>query len=317
MTSQLPRYRAGFAVLTAALILLAGCSKNAGGTNDGAPVAAPAEGQRSDTGAGGTAAQPPTGAPALDVAPIEHSIVYTGSITVRVSNVGSAADHATAIAIAAGGHVGTDKRGNEEQASEADLVLRVPADRFDTTMADLARLGTELNRSTQAEDVTEAVVDINVRIAAQQASVDRVRTLLAKANSVGEVVSIESELTKREADLASLQARQRVLADQVALSTITITLLGPSAPVPAPAKSDTGFVAGLRAGWQAFKASVQIVLEILGALIPFMIALGLPLWLVIALVRRRRRNSPPTLAPVAMPAGPPPTHPGPAGDQPS
>ena len=68
----------------------------------------------------------------------------------------------------------------------------------------LAQLGDEQTRSVQTQDVTESLVDVESRLVTQQASVDRVRALLAKANTIGEVVSIESELTKREADLDSL-----------------------------------------------------------------------------------------------------------------
>ena len=47
----------------------------------------------------------------------------------------------------------------------------------------------------------------DARVASQRASVDRVRALLSEARSIGDVVAIESELTRREADLDSLTGR--------------------------------------------------------------------------------------------------------------
>ena len=51
----------------------------------------------------------------------------------------------------------------------------------------------------------------------------------------GDLVMLEKEVASREADLASLQAKKRRLADLTALSTITVTFLGPAAPAtPTP-----------------------------------------------------------------------------------
>jgi hypothetical protein len=186
-------------------------------------------------------------------------------------------------------------------------VLRVPADKFSTTLSDLSRLGTEESRSVQTEDVTETVIDLDARLATQRTSVNRVRALLERANSVGEIVSIEAELTRREAELASLEQRKAKLSDQVSLSTITVDLRGPEAPSEQPTEQ-TGFVAGLKAGWNGFLASVQVVLTIVGWLLPWLLAIGAPLWLVLWLLRRRRPSViQPAPAPATPASGPPPT----------
>jgi Flp pilus assembly protein TadB len=139
------------------------------------------------------------------------------------------------------------------------------------------------------QDVTATVIDLAARIQSQQASVDRVRALLARAQSIADITSIESELARRESDLESLKAQQRNLDDLTALSTIAVTLLGPDAATPAaPKPAQTGFLAGLKAGWKAFAASVGVLLTVLGAVLPFAVLIGVPLWL--ALVWRRRRN---------------------------
>src|SRR5688500_5361720 len=100
----------------AAAVAMAGCGSSDGGDDSassgfaGAPGAAPAEDgkaeapteQRDETSAGGVA---PGGAPArFDVD--ERSIIYTGSITVRVSKTGTvdaASVQAIALATGAGG----------------------------------------------------------------------------------------------------------------------------------------------------------------------------------------------------------------------
>ena len=229
------------------------------------------------------------------MAPEQRSIIYTGSITVKVPDVRSASDKAGTIAAGAGGFIGGDKRTLNGTRSEAQLVLRVPSAAFATTLDALGKIGTEEARSAQQEDVTEAVVDLDARIASQQASVNRTRALLARANTIGEIVSVESELTKREADLASLQARKRSLGDRVDLSTITVFLHAPDAPSPTPPKDETGFLAGLKNGWHAFVSSVEVLLTVVGALLPFAVAIAI-VWLAVWWLWRRRPRTAARLA---------------------
>jgi hypothetical protein len=228
---------------------------------------------------------------------VDRSIIYTGSITVRVDNVSEAAAKAIGIVTGAGGFVGGDKRSSNDRRSEATLELRVPAPRFTAVVDQLGRqLGTEEQRAINTEDVTEAVVDLDARIQTQQASVTRTRTLLSRARTIGEIVSVESELAKREAELASLQAKKRRLADLTTLSTITLVLLGPDADAPKKDEPATGFVAGVKAGWSAFLASMEVLLTVLGALLPWAIALGIPVFGLIWFIRRlgrRTRPAPP------------------------
>jgi len=232
----------------------------------------------------------------------ERSLIYTGSITIRVEKVVDAADRAITIATGLGGVVGADKRSLDAGRSEATLVLRVPADKFAAALNELSRqLGDEESRSIQTEDVTEAMIDLDTRLATQRASVERVRALLARARTIGEVVSVEGELTRREAELASLEQRKERLADQVALSTITVNLRGPEAP--GEKEPEQGFIAGLKAGWDGFLASVQVVLTVVGWLLPWLVVVGLPVWFAVWLLRRRPR---PVVAAPSTPDNPTP-----------
>jgi hypothetical protein len=296
------------AVLLGALAL-AGCSANRSGTS-GAPdnAAAPAAGAPNQysggDAAGGKAADAPapTSGDAGTLAPVqERSLIYTGTITVEVDSVAQRADAATAIALGAGGLVAGDNRTIDAGRSQATLILRVPANQFESTLDALSRLGTEESRQISADDVTEQMIDLDVRIAAQKASVNRVQALLAQAQSISEIMSIESELTRRQADLDSLTQRRAKMAGLVDLATVTAVLHGPDATIATPKEEQTGFLAGLRAGWHGFLASVAGVLTVAGYLLPWVVAIGVPLWLILWLTRRRRRArlTPPPPAPAA------------------
>ncbi|MGX6602470.1 DUF4349 domain-containing protein [Micromonosporaceae bacterium Da 78-11] len=307
------RRRNAFLLATALVagILLTGCGAD-GADSQSSPAggsvglsdkdaAVPAEAQ-----ADSEAQDSPARAPDLSVD--QRSIIYRGSLSVRVKEVNVAAAQATGIAATAGGFIGADNRSSGGSGSDtATMQLRVPAAKFTSTVDQLSKLGSEATREISTEDVTEQTVDLDARITVQQARVDSGRKLLAQAKSLTELVMLEKEVATRESDLASLQGKKRKLADLTALSTITVSFLAPDAPVVAEDDGPPGFLSGLAAGWDALLASLKVLLTVLGALLPWVIALGLPLWGVLYLLRRYRRGHPVT-RPALAPAGAPLPH---------
>jgi hypothetical protein len=300
-------------------VLLAGCT--AGGSDDSAQsTSAGAPGMAEPAApAGGNAAVPEgkdQAAQAPDLSVDQRAIVYTGSITVRVENVNAAAARAVGFATAAGGFVGQDNRTSGDGADQASLTLRVPAEKFTAVVDQLAGLGTEESRGLSTEDVTEETIDLDARITVQQARVDSGRRLLAQAKSLSDLVMLEKEVATRESDLASLQAKKRRLADLTALSTITAVLLDPQADT-ATGDDPPGFLAGLQGGWGALLASLAVLVTVIGAVLPWLIALGIPIWALFYGYRRWRRAhsaparpAPAPLTPAYATLGtPPPAHP--------
>lgn len=290
-----------------AAVALTACSAGAddsGSANGAAGVgqAEPAQGRAdapkkapaADADAGGAAQgnQAPTAQELVD----DRAIIFTGSISVRVDDVDAAAARVAAIATAAGGFVGGDKRTSDNQRSQATLTLRVPSGKFGGAVDEVSKLGKQESRDINTEDVTEEVVDLDAKITSQQASVARTRALFTQAKTISEIVSVEAELGKREAELATLQARKRKLDDLTTLSTITATLLGPEAPAaakPADESDKAGFLSGLRTGWHGFLGALGVLLAVLGFLLPFAIVLGIPAGVVWWLYRTRRRRAAP------------------------
>jgi hypothetical protein len=291
---------AGAATLLALLAVTACSSNNTSGSNSAAD-SAPDGGKSVPMAAGGDALN--SQADQSKTTPItaeQRSIIFTGTITVKVDDVVAAADRATATATGLGGYVAGDNRTLTDGGAQATLELKVPANTFESTLDGLAKLGTEEGRQVNAQDVTETMIDLDARIATQQASLDRVRQLLAQAKSIGDIVSLENELTSRQADLDSLTQRRNAMSGMVALATITVVLYGPTGPAP-ESKPKSGFMAGLRGGWDGFLTSVAAVLTVAGWLLPWIIALGVPAWVIMWLVRRRRRATTATIAATASP----------------
>lgn len=124
------------------------------------------------------------------------------------------------------------------------------------------------------------------RVASAKTTIASFRALLGRTTSVSEIIRVEQEISQREADLESLQARQRSLARQTAFATVTVRLEGTKAA--ARKRRAGGFTGGLASGWRAFTAFLSGLALLLGWTLPFLALaalVGLPAFL---LWRRRR-----------------------------
>jgi hypothetical protein len=287
--------------------VLAGCSgsgsDSGGGGGTGAVAPQSAADKAAGTAAGPAAASAAPGvarAPATDTTKsisLKPALIRTAELTVVVDDVPAEAEAAGVAARAAGGAVAGDNRSGSGTGAHATLVLEVPPDRMDAVLDQLGRLGDEQSRSSSTKDVTEDVADVDARVASMQASIARVRAILSRAEKIGDVVSVEGELSRRTTELESLQARQRALAGQVNFATITLQLRA-SQTAPAPAPDRAGFAGGLRDGWHAFTATLGWVLTAFGAVLPFLL-LATPV--AVAWLLRRRRLSAAPSAPAPRP----------------
>lgn len=321
---QRPRQsRRAWAIVAAALataIALGGCSAGSGGgsagsvASGGAAEPAPADqageaarqaGGKADSGAA-SAASPGT-ADLQASAVVGPRLIRTADVAVQVDDLAVAAGRVRAVAVGLGGSIASETTGFRQPAEltpvegnpgakpqaadrgESLLVLRVPEARLDVAIDQVAANGEELSRTSTSQDVTGDLADVSSRLATQRASVARVRALLGRATRLQDVVLLESEMSKRESDLEALEARLASLTDQADFATLSVTLRTP--PAAAAAKPDRGFVAGLHNGWKAIGASTNIVLTVLGALLPVALVLALLATPVLLVVRRRRGRS--------------------------
>jgi Domain of unknown function (DUF4349) len=159
-------------------LLLGGCSSagdnsaptSGGGVTDkrAAPEAAPP----ADAQSRGDTDKQATGATA---APVVRSLIYRGDITIRVDDVEKAAEQVSAMATTLGGHIDSEKRTTGTSQASATITIRVPSKEFSAAFDRLKGLGKEQSRSSNVEDVTEAVVDLDTRIASKKAQLEATR----------------------------------------------------------------------------------------------------------------------------------------------
>lgn len=207
-----------------------------GGTDDDGATSAEAEGSdemagsSADSGvSGGGGSDAPRTTPVnLTPADLGRSIVYTATVELQAADVNAAAAEARQAVAALGGVVFGQQSTSSPQPRTV-LVFKVGPDQFQAALDALGPLGDVVRRDVSADDVTERVVDLRSQIASAEVSVARLRDLLSDAGSVEAVAALEGQLLQRETALEQMRGQLRTLEDQVALSTITLTITQPSA----------------------------------------------------------------------------------------
>jgi hypothetical protein len=244
------------------------------------------------------------GSAAVAPAALEASrdaLARRASVALQVKDIGQAVAKVRGISAAAqglvltenigagGGAIPLDERSKVTATTYGEITISVPSSRLDDVVSQLGDVGTVIRSQSSSENVGAQIVDTDSRRKTMQASVDRVRALMDRATDIRQVVDLESELSRRQADLEALESQLASLKDSVAMSPVQVSLTTEPGVIAKPAET-TGFLAGLRNGWEAFTGSVSVLLTIVGAVLPFAllaVLVGLPLWVVL----RRRRGS--------------------------
>lgn len=282
---------------------VAGGSSNESAGRAAVPSAgdSPASGGDSAKPASGTGS---TGVTAANLAANQESLARRATIALQVKNIGQAvakvrATTATAQGIVLSENIGTANSdvpltdsAKVTATTYAEITISVPSTELDRVIAELGSVGTVIRSTSSSENVGGQIVDTASRLETMRVSVERVRAFLKDAKDLNQIVAMEAELTRRQSDLESLEAQLASLKGSVARSPVQISLTTqPNAIVEEP--DQAGFLVGLKGGWDAFTGSATVLLTVIGAMLPFLVVLGLmglPVWWYL---RRRRLVTPP------------------------
>ncbi|GAA3596712.1 DUF4349 domain-containing protein [Agrococcus terreus] len=240
------------------------------------------------------------------VAPSEdEAVIVSGALSMRVADPIATADRVADEAEQRDGGVDQRSEGasTDFEPAWSTLVVRVPAEEVEPMLTALRALGDVTRVDLGEQRVTAQVRDLEVRVDATRASVERLTELLASAADTETLLEVEAQLTQRTGELEQLLSEQRSLADQVAMSTLQVDIR--STTVQGPTGTPT-FWDGLVAGWAAFLAWGAAALYGFGEALPalvLLVLLGLAIWLVVRRILRRRPTSPTAGPAIGNPAG--------------
>jgi len=215
----------------------------------------------------------------------DRKIIQTASMSLQVKAVSEAFQEVTRTADAAGGFVSSSSFSNEGESQVASITIRVPAARFQETLASLRALAVKVeNEQSQANDVTEEYTDLGARLRNLQATEAQYIEFLKQAKDIGEVLQVQDRLNAVRADIEQAQGRINLLDNLADMSTITVHLSpeaaadsGGGGPNPAEAA---------KAAWDASLTTLRGLATGIVAVAAFSWWL-VPIFILLALVGRK------------------------------
>jgi len=182
----------------------------------------------------------------------------------------------------------------DETAKTGNMTVRIPAAGFQSFIDAVQLMSVEVTRiSTSGQDVTEEYVDLSARLANLEATADRVRAFLDETKNVEEALAVNQELSRLEGEIEVLKGRIKYLEQSSAFSTVTIDLTPDvlSQPIEVGGWQPQGVAkSALESLIAALQTLVDIAIWLLIFLLPVVIIIAIPIWLLVVLIRRWRRR---------------------------
>jgi mono/diheme cytochrome c family protein len=276
------------AVLIAAAVLTGGGGRSSSNSASSGVAASSAAGspEKSSASADAAAPQAPfrancanchssipqSGASTNQAAPAQPSvqprIIETGdaSLEVRTGQVPAALTKLQSLATSLGGLVAASQSESGPTPSGA-VTLRVPQAKVGELMSRLPSVGSVVSSSTNTKDVTGQYVDLTARLKALTATRDTYLTMLSKATTIGDTLSVQQQIDGIQQQIEQLQGEQKLLASQSDLATLDVNVSEKGAAATVPTEHHrNGFNAAVHRAWDRFTGGLESVVAASGTL---------------------------------------------------
>ena len=191
-------------------------------------------------------------------------VVKTGSIALVARDGGGSAllDAVQRAAAEAGGQVFSSSTQESAERPSGTVVVRVPADRFEVLVLAVRGLAEVASASSSGRDVTTETADLDAQVRSLTAARERFLTILGRADTVAEVLSVQQQVDSVTGRLDSLTAQARVLAEAADFSTLTVDV-AEEGDAFRPA-DEPGLGAALRDARDGFVDGVEVLVRLSG-----------------------------------------------------
>jgi hypothetical protein len=164
--------------------------------------------------------------PYLPATGTEAKLIRTAQVTLEVTDVQKKYDRVIAISKDKGGYLadarfeeGANGRGN------AEIVLRVPRDKFEGTLDAIRELGTVKKFDIKSADMSQEYSRLTSDLNTLKIVYDKIaEKLKEKKTDINNAIRLESELSPVGKQLDEIRSRLASLDNAIAMSTITVTL---------------------------------------------------------------------------------------------
>jgi len=187
--------------------------------------------------------------------------IYTAHIELETTDFDEAAKGLTALMEESGGWFESSSQGNRGSGYRyANYTVRVPVEHYREFLNQAGELCLLTYSEEYVEDVSEHYYDTQGRLKTQQIKLERLQSLLAKAELMEDIITIESAISETEQYIDDLSGTLQHYDARVDYSTIHVNLreVARLSNVEEPVVGfGAQFAAALSNGWKNFVSGMQ------------------------------------------------------------
>ncbi len=174
---------------------------------------------------GGDSPPPPPAKPAEQVAGQQKDMLdIEASVSVEVTKVHDAAGKLREMVKKHSGTTINDVVNDDHGRVSANFTIRVPSGDAGTFLDDIGGLGIVRARNVVARDITKQFHDAQIYLRNLHVSLKRYEEILAKANTVTEILQIENEMRRIRGEIDRVKGDLTFMKDRAARATIHVSL---------------------------------------------------------------------------------------------
>jgi Domain of unknown function (DUF4349) len=213
--------------------------------------------------------------------PRERMLIKTGQLSIKVDDVNEARKKIGVVALTLNAYISDERLDNSGDRLSMSMTIRVPFKLYDSLIILIEPIGTKTeSKSVSTQDVTEEFIDTEARLKTKKELETRYREILRQANSVTDILAVESNLNNVRGEIESMEGRLKYLSSQVSFSTLSLSIYQ-------PLTTDFGFggrlADGLKNGWTNLLSFFIGLVNVW----PFLILIGGGIWIFIKWIKRK------------------------------
>ena len=182
---------------------------------------------------------------------------------------------------------------NSRRYRYANLTIRIPADQLDRFVDQISEVSNITSTNETTEDITLSYVDTQSRIAALETEQSRLMELLAKAETMDDLLKIESKLTDVRTELEKVTSQLRLYDNMVDYGTLylnvseVVEFTVTEEPETVWDRIGSGFMESLRDLGDFF--TELFVFIVVG--LPYLVIIGIVVTAMILLIKFRKKKT--------------------------
>jgi len=152
-------------------------------------------------------------------------MVYTANMDLQTLSFDKADADISALVEEMGGYFEQRSISNRSSGYRyAEYTVRVPAEKFNDFCSQMGTLCHLVYKNESADNITESYYDTQSRLVTAQTKLERLQELLRRAESMEDIITIESAISETEWTIENLTGTLRTYDSLVGYSTIYMTL---------------------------------------------------------------------------------------------